>query len=123
MSSTSPSGEPPFDVARFQEAGVQVVDVRGEVDLDSTERLTEELDAAAQAGGPVLADLTRVTFIDSSGLAVLIRARGRGQAAGRRFAIACDPDGPMSQLVDLTGTDQVFEVFPSRVAALAALRG
>ena len=58
--------------------GTAVVAVRGELDLYTAPQLWETLDAAI-AGTPheLVIDLSDVTFVDSSGLSVLIRAHKR----------------------------------------------
>ena len=58
--------------------GQAVVRVQGEIDLYTAPQLWETLDAAI-AGTPheLVIDLSDVTFLDSSGLAVLVRAHKR----------------------------------------------
>jgi anti-sigma B factor antagonist len=58
--------------------GTAVVAVRGELDLYTAPRLWDALDSAI-AGKPheLVIDLSNVTFVDSSGLSVLVRAHKR----------------------------------------------
>jgi anti-sigma B factor antagonist len=58
--------------------GTAVVAVRGELDLYTAPRLWDALDSAI-AGRPheLVIDLSNVTFVDSSGLSVLVRAHKR----------------------------------------------
>jgi anti-sigma B factor antagonist len=58
--------------------GQAVVRVKGEVDIYTAPQLWETLDAAI-AGAPheLVVDLSEVTFLDSSGLSVLVRAHKR----------------------------------------------
>lgn len=69
--------------ARADTAGA-VVRVRGELDLDSTEQLAAVL---SECHGAVLVDLGGVTFMDSSGLGTLIRARNRLGDEGGSLAV------------------------------------
>ena len=63
--------------------GVPVVDVHGEIDLDSAPALREQLTALVDGGaGTVVADLTNTSFIDSTGLAALVAGNNRAKAAG-----------------------------------------
>jgi anti-sigma B factor antagonist len=58
--------------------GTAVVSVRGEVDVYTAPYLWDEIDRAiTDTANHLVIDLSNVTFIDSSGLAVLIRAHKR----------------------------------------------
>jgi hypothetical protein len=58
--------------------------------------------------------------MDSSGLAILLRAQDRvGEAPG--LAIACPPEGPAARLLELAARG-VVRSYATRGEALAALR-
>jgi anti-sigma B factor antagonist len=63
------------------------------------------LDAAAD----VVVDLRRVTFCDSSGLNVLVRARQRHVAAGGSLGLA-HPSPMLRRLLSVSGLESVFDV-------------
>ena len=67
-----------FETQASRTNGQAVVRVQGEIDLYTAPQLWETLDAAI-AGTPheLVIDLSDVTFLDSSGLAVLVRAHKR----------------------------------------------
>ena len=67
-----------FRTQSIRSNGQAVVRVHGEVDVYTAPQLWETLDAAI-AGTPheLVIDLSDVTFLDSSGLAVLVRAHKR----------------------------------------------
>jgi len=65
--------------------GAPVLRLFGELDLVSADAVQHALVAIAKAG--VVADLTHLEFIDSSGLAALLRARRRVEEAGQRLEI------------------------------------
>jgi anti-anti-sigma factor len=97
----------------------RLVEVCGEVDIATSPRLREALLAERPpAGALLLVDLTGVTFIDSSGLSVLLTLRSDVKAAGERLAIVC-PDGPARLLFEVTGVESELPLFPTREAALA----
>jgi anti-sigma B factor antagonist len=52
--------------------GTSLVQVRGELDMFDAPQLGRLLDAERAAGHDLVVDLRRLTFIDSSGLAVLV---------------------------------------------------
>jgi anti-sigma B factor antagonist len=104
-----------------EEAGAPtvVIALKGEVDLYTCPELKEELLRVIADGATfVVVDLTETTFIDSTGLGVLIRGVERLQAEGGRLAVVCmDPN--MTKVFEVTGLDRVFSVYPSRDEALA----
>lgn len=109
-----------FDISCIDEGGVEVVAVAGELDVAGAPALAAELSRAG--AGPLLLDMCGTTFVDSSGLRALIEGREHAVAHGRRFALACSPDGALARLLSLSGTDTTFELFDDRASALAALR-
>ena len=95
-----------------------LVDVAGEVDIATSPALRETLTRRPDPGGLLLVDLTRVTFLDSSGLSVLLGLRQDMAAAGGRLAIVCPP-GPARLLFEVTGVDTELPLFATREEALA----
>jgi len=66
-------------------AGAPVLRLFGELDLVSADAVQHALVAIARTA--VVADLTNLEFIDSSGLAALLRARRRIEEAGQHLEI------------------------------------
>jgi anti-sigma B factor antagonist len=104
-----------------QDAGDSVVvAVHGDLDLDAAPSLRLALvEAIAEAPAPrVIVDLEGVDFIDSAGLGVLVgglkRARGND---GDLVLVATGRS--VIRVLELTGLTRVFEIHPSRAAALA----
>jgi anti-sigma B factor antagonist len=85
-------------------------------------RVSGELDEARRGDGPILVDLTDATFMDSTGLALLLALDRDARAADRPLAIAC-PEGPVRLLFAVTGVESELPLYPTRAAALAALDG
>jgi len=100
---------------------INVVAVRGDVDLDTAARFSEGLRTATSAGnGPVVVDLCEVPFMDSTGLHLLLNLLRRLTRQGRRMVIACSPSG-VQRLFELTRLDGTFDMYDSREEALVAL--
>lgn len=57
--------------------------VSGELDLATAGQLADHLDPLPGHGAEVRVDLSGLTFLDSSGLRVLIEAHQRAEVAGR----------------------------------------
>ncbi|MBV8560638.1 MAG: STAS domain-containing protein [Acidimicrobiia bacterium] len=67
-----------FGATASRSNGTAVVAVRGEVDLYTAPRLWETIDAAiADTPHELVIDLSRVSFVDSSALSVLVKALKR----------------------------------------------
>jgi anti-sigma B factor antagonist len=114
----------PASVQTQTDDGSPVVVVTGEIDMATAPMLGRELTSAIESGdGPVVLDLTEVTFLDSSGLRVAIVAHRDLGDRGRRLAVVCDPEGHVRRTFALAGLADVLDLHPSREAALAELTG
>ena len=72
----------PFKVRSEQEDGVFVITVEGELDMNTATDLEHELEGPVAAGqAPLLIDLSRCEFIDSTGIALIVRAWQRVDAS------------------------------------------
>ncbi len=87
--------------------GVAVV-ARGEIDLSSSGDLRQALTEAE--GDPVILDLREVTFLDSSGLGVIVGQNKRAAAEGFRFAVAVAGAPAVRRILELSGLAKVLEV-------------
>jgi anti-sigma B factor antagonist len=101
------------------EPNTTVIGLKGEVDLYTCPELKHELLRVIADGAIlVVVDLTETTFIDSTGLGVLIRGVERLQTEGGRLAVVCtDPN--MTKVFEVTGLNRIFPIFASREEALA----
>ena len=90
------------------EGDVSVVQVAGELDANSADRLRSAFDEVFAGGSPtVVADLAGVSFIDSSGLSVLIYAYK--QAGERDGGLTVrSPSDTVKRLLDMTGQSERF---------------
>jgi anti-sigma B factor antagonist len=70
--------------------------------------------------GAFVLDLTEVTFLDSSGLHALLRARAYLAREDRSLVLVC-PTGPARRVLDLASVLDTFVVYPSAEAAADAL--
>lgn len=107
------------------EGGLRVVAVRGELDLGTAPELEGPLEEAVGAEEPLLIDLSECEFIDSTGIAMIVRAWQRlanGDARSERVVI-CSGNDQVRRVLEVTGLELSIPVHASREAALAALRG
>jgi anti-anti-sigma factor len=105
---------------REPQPGFRDIRVEGELDLAVAGELDEVLSAAVAECDGVLVGLDRCAFIDSSGIAVILRAHSRMEEAGRRLAVYAPVDQVL-RVLSMTGLTGNGLVFDSAEEALAAL--
>ena len=97
-----------------------VLTLDGEIDLHVSPRISASISAMIEdKPKQVVVDLTKVTYIDSSGLAVLIEGMQNVEAYGGRFALVGLQAG-VRPIFEIARLDQVFRIFPDAKSALAA---
>jgi anti-sigma B factor antagonist len=86
-----------------------VVYVRGEIDLTTHDTLVRMLDQAAARGQNVIVDLSRTTFMDSSGVRALMELWHSQTAAGLDLVVR-NPSDPLLRTLHYAGLDRVFRI-------------
>jgi len=98
-----------------------VLPLEGEIDLHVSPRISAALAAMIdQKPQRLVVDLSKVTYIDSSGLAVLIEGMQNVEAYGGKFILAGIQEN-VKPIFEIARLDQVFIIFPHVDAALAAI--
>jgi anti-anti-sigma factor len=97
-----------------------VLPLTGEIDLHVSPTVTQSLNAMTEEKPDrIVIDLSRATYIDSSGLAALILAMQKVEAYGGRFFLTGVHE-TMRSIFETSRLDQIFQIFPDVEAALAA---
>ena len=97
-----------------------VLPLEGEIDLHVSPRVSASLATMIdERPSQLVIDLSRVSYIDSSGLAVLIEAMQNVAEYGGNFALAGLQDN-VRPIFEIARLDQVFRIFPDVDTALAA---
>jgi anti-sigma B factor antagonist len=108
-------------VAHEHHQDVAVLGVHGEIDLGSAAAVREALlPVLEHETGPVVVDLSEVTFMDSTGVHVLVDALRRLERQNRRLAIVCREGGQVHRVLALVGLLETLTVYRSRDSALGA---
>jgi anti-sigma B factor antagonist len=98
-----------------------VLPLEGEIDLHISPRVSAALAAMIeQKPQRLVVDLSNVSYIDSSGLAVLIEGMQNVEAYGGKFILAGIQEN-VKPIFEIARLDQVFIIFPHVDAALAAI--
>lgn len=116
--STSDDAQPALDAdLDLPRPGAAVLTVAGDVDTITAPHFGVALGRLLDEPADVLvADLTGITFLASSGLAVLIQAASRAEGTGRRLRLVAS-GRQVRRPLEITGTDQLFDVYDDRASA------
>jgi anti-anti-sigma factor len=101
------------------DGGARVVRLSGEIDIG----VTPELSPLLVADEDVVVDVSHVSFIDSSGIAALLRAHRSQMTTGHRLLVK-GVHGSVSRVFEITGVDSVLSLVaehPSSVDASTQL--
>jgi anti-anti-sigma factor len=123
MQSSDPpeSNLPQLGVEICEREGAQIVSLSGELDLRAAAELQSALDqASAGERARVCLDLSALQFIDSTGLAIVIRSHQDMSAAGGAFVVVCVA-GNVRRTFETTGLMTMLSVAETVDEALRAL--
>jgi anti-sigma B factor antagonist len=99
ITTTTSSGQPGWTVV-----------VRGEVDIATSPLLRGQLTRLVTDDVPIVVDVTEMTFIDSSGLGVLVEMLQRRRETGRGGMALHGMQEPVRRVFEITGLTDLFEV-------------
>ncbi|GAB2895922.1 hypothetical protein GCM10027074_74370 [Streptomyces deserti] len=97
--------------------GIRVLTLAGEIDHHTGEQLSTALDVSDTARPRIVIDLRQVTFMDSSGINILIAAHQAVTAAGGWLRLA-GPTGSVMRILQLVGVDALIDCRPTLREAL-----
>lgn len=102
---------PFFSVAVQEEPDRTVVALHGELDYDSAPRLRDGLLTVTDGAGrgDVVLDLAELSFIDSTGLSVVVEAAKQARSHGRELILA-RPSSSTYKILEITGLHRVLTV-------------
>ena len=110
-----------FDVTERIVGGVRVVEIQGELDISTSPRVRVLLDeAAADHDRPLVIDLNRCDFVDSTGLATLLHGAKPAQNGESNVGLVSS-GGEIRRLLELTAIDRTIPVFATLEDALRGI--
>jgi anti-anti-sigma factor len=100
------------------EVGVKLIALRGELDFDDAPRLGRVLEELrAEGERKLVIDLSELTFIDSSGISVLVSAARSAATAQAAFVVAA-PTPNVQRVFDIVNLSELVVVEPGLESAL-----
>jgi anti-sigma B factor antagonist len=106
-----------YNIETFERGGAQVLRVSGEIDLIGAPALRSALVPTLDRSALVVLDLSEVSFLGSSGLAVLVEAREQAQRSQHELRLVCTTRIVLRAL-EATGLRELFVVAPDLDSAL-----
>ncbi|MFE6333544.1 STAS domain-containing protein [Streptomyces sp. NPDC057806] len=105
-------------VSQRTTAGVQVLDLAGEIDHTTADTFRQALTTDDGSARYTVIDFRDVTFMDSSGINVLVVANNAARECGGWLRLAHVPP-PVLQVLRIVGLDDVIPLYPTVDQAIA----
>ncbi|SEG83487.1 anti-sigma B factor antagonist [Nonomuraea solani] len=108
-----------LELSRRQHGELVVVSLAGELDADNISQVRKCLDEAVRASEPrLVVDLSAVTFIDTTGLGVLVRQLATVREREGSMALVA-PDGQVLRRLRRTNLAPLFPIYDTLPEALS----
>jgi anti-anti-sigma factor len=102
---------------------IKIIEPTGILDSTQANTFRQQVDKALEEGvTTLLIDLKNITFVDSSGLGILVVIFKKVRAAQKKMYV-CSINEQVRMLFELTSMDRVFEVLPDRASFEAKIAG
>jgi len=95
--------------------------VCGEVDPETASLLESALEGVSPSAARIAVDLSAVTFMDSTGLKVLLDAYRNGRQ-GQEALVLRSPTPMIRQLLNITGLDELIPIESADAATTELIR-
>jgi anti-sigma B factor antagonist len=98
---------------------IAVVTLPAEIDVTNADQIREALLGVVNQGAAALvADMSKTTFCDSTGVSALVRTLKRATASGGGMRLVVDSPA-VHRVLSITGVDRLMSIYPSVAASLA----
>ena len=95
---------PSFEIRESAVAdGAARVSLIGELDIAVADRVEERLRRLREEDKPVRLDLSRLDFIDSSGVRALVIGLKRSRESGHALQVDREVSGPVGRMIEIMG--------------------
>ncbi|MCB0060901.1 MAG: STAS domain-containing protein [Caldilineaceae bacterium] len=105
----------------MQTNAITMIDLHGRLDAHQSKAVDNALIDHIEEGSQTIVNLRGVHFIDSTGLAILVRAVKRHREQSGELLL-CELQQPVQIILELTKLERVFSIYPTEAAALQSLQ-
>lgn len=99
--------------------GLTVCHIDGEIDINSSPALKKSFDKLLSSKTPkIVINLSKVTYVDSSGLATLVEILKNMRSYGGRMRLAC-MSAKIKNLFEITKLEKLFEIMTDEETAIS----
>ena len=110
-----------FEVESYLREDVLILGAKGELDVYSAHDFKDPLmEAVSEKQRKIVIDLSKVTFIDSTGLGILVNAAKHLRSHNGKMVLVIKEDG-IDQVFRITKLDQIFKIYQTQEEAIASL--
>ena len=96
---------------RAVESEPPIIELEGEVDVYTAPQLKQQMISLLESGAKELVvDLTKVDYLDSTALGVLIGGLKRMRERDGNMVLVC-PSPRIRRVFEITGLDKIFDIF------------
>ncbi|MCX6048090.1 MAG: STAS domain-containing protein [Chloroflexi bacterium] len=106
--------------SRFINA-VQVVEFQGRLDAHQGKQVDQKLSEVRNASNQTVVNLSKVHFIDSTGLSVLVKGV-KHQREQNGDLVLCELQQPVRIIFELTRLDRMFQIYSTEREAVQAFQ-
>jgi anti-sigma B factor antagonist len=107
-----------FSIRVLPDAAAFVLEVEGEVDMLTAPAVLKAVEEVPEDTPWIVIDLTKVSFLDSSGLNTLVQARRALDARQATMRLVVPADGAIRRVFEITHLTEALTVVDTREAAL-----
>lgn len=93
-----------------EQDGAAALYLAGELDLDGARAVERQLTRALEKHSRLIVDLSALTFMDSSGIAVLERTKNRCDERNAQLVVRVGDSAAVRRVLDFIGGNRVFDV-------------
>lgn len=96
---------------RSVESKPPIIELEGEVDVYTAPQLKQQMISLLESGArELVVDLTKVDYLDSTALGVLIGGLKRMRERDGNMVLVC-PSPRIRRVFEITGLDKIFDIF------------
>lgn len=98
-----------------------VIELEGEVDVYTAPQLKQQMISMLEGGaGNLIVNLTKVDYLDSTALGVLIGGLKRMREMDGNMVLVC-PSPRIRRVFEITGLDKIFDIYNTEEDAVSSM--